>query len=215
MLRLPALSLTLKMGAFFVWGTTSLFVLASACYLIFASPNLNLSAPKFFYWDPARVYHLFSSVPEEGQVLGQDITGLDARTAILKDFLQGYRSPLAPHAINFIETADKYQLPWTLLPAICGKESGFGKVTPEGSFNPFGWAVYTGSATGTNFSSWEEAIEKVGAALRHNYFDKGLTTLEQIEMYYTPLSASSHHAWRDGVAYFVWELENWEENKVQ
>lgn len=209
MKRLPVLPTLFKMGAFFAWGATSLFVIFSAFYLVAASPKLSFSTPKFFHLDPSRAYQLFTSVPEEGQVLGQDITGLDARAAILKDFLQGYRSPLAPYAEKFIEAADHYQLPWTLLPAICGKESGFGKVTPEGSFNPFGWAVYTGANSGTNFGSWENSIEKVGAALRRDYFDKGLTTLDEIEMHYTPLSASSHHAWRDGVAYFTWELENW------
>ncbi|MBM4402171.1 MAG: glucosaminidase domain-containing protein [Candidatus Cloacimonetes bacterium] len=211
MLRLPLLPTLFKMGAFFAWGATSLFVLFSAFYLISASPELNISVPKFFHLDPSRTYHLFASVPEEGQVLGQNITGVDARPAILKNFLEKYRSPLAPYAEKFIEVADQNQLPWTLLPAICGKESGFGKVIPAGSFNPFGWAVYTGASSGTSFASWDDAIQKVGRALRRDYFDKGLTTLDAIEMYYTPLSASSHHAWRDGVAYFIWELENWGE----
>lgn len=209
MLRLPVLPTLFKMCAFFTWSATSLFVLFSAFYLITVSGDGTFIDPKFFHLDPSRVYHLFTSVPEQGQVLGQNITGVDARAAILKDFLEKYRSPLAPFAQKFIVVADENELPWTMLPAICGKESGFGKVVPEGSFNPFGWAVYTGATSGTNFASWEDAIEKVGRALRRDYFDKGLTTPEAIEMYYTPISASSHHAWRDGVSYFIWELENW------
>lgn len=209
MSKLPAFSFIFKMGAFFTWGVTSLFVISSAFYLVVVSPTLNLAVPKFFHLDPSRAYRLFTSVPEQGQVLGQKIEGVDARAAILQNFLQKYRSPLAPYAKEFVEVADKYELPWTLLPAISGKESGFGKVIPEGSYNPFGWAVYTGKTSGAGFDTWDEAIQKVGAALRREYFDKGLTTVEQIEVYYTPISAASHGSWRDGVSYFVWELENW------
>lgn len=160
-------------------------------------------------YDPLRNYSLFNTLPTQGSVLGQSITLSDQRPVILREFLEHYHSPLAPYAENFIDSADEYELPWTLLPAIAGKESGFGKVTPYGSFNAWGWGVWTNQVQGANFSSWEEGVQKVAQGLRKDYFDKGLDKLEEIEAKYTPLSANSHHGWMEGVEYFQWELENW------
>src|ERR1700694_4821648 len=49
----------------------------------------------------------------------------DKRVEILKQFFSKKDSPLANYSKFFIETADKYGLDWTLMPAISGMESSF------------------------------------------------------------------------------------------
>lgn len=155
-------------------------------------------------------YNLFAALPKRGEVLGQRVDLGDVRVLKLRQFLEFYRSPLVGQELAFVAAADKYQLPWSLLPAIACKESGCGRVIPLGSFNAFGWAVYSGQNSGAAYGSWEEAIEAVAQGLRLNYFDRGFDTVERIEILYTPQSARSHGGWRDTVNYFMQELEGWE-----
>lgn len=206
MSKLPWQGILKKGLALFVWGISSTLVLCTGFYLLGNLQNYSLTLP---FFGPSSIYSLYSALPDSGQVLGQKILSKDARVAILEDYLQFQRSPLAPLAEKFIEAAEHYELPWTLLPAIAGKESGFGKVIPHGSYNPFGWAVYQGQKQGTNFSSWEEAIEKVAKSLREDYFNQGLTTLGEIEAVYAPSSPERGHPWKETVEYFIWEIENW------
>lgn len=192
------------------WWLASSLVLSSALYLLnhpFTAQKGLLSA-----LDPSSAHYLFSALPLKGQILGQSVQAADARVLILEDFLKKHRSPMVPYhetAAAFVRVADQYNLPWTLLPAICGKESGFGKAIPLNSHNCFGWGVYTGQSHGVNFDSWADSIQGVGRGLRENYFNRGLATVDEVEYYYTPVSASSHHQWRDGVNYFMQQLENW------
>lgn len=209
MSKLPGIGMALRMSALAAWAVTSIFVIYSAFFVLSPPKSPIKTNSNLFHLDPSYTYSLFTAIPEGGQVLGQQINMSDGRAQLLREFLQSYYSPLTNYAEKFIEVADKYQLPWTLLPAICGKESGFGKVIPPGSHNCFGWAIYTNEQNGANFANWEESIELVGKGLKRDYFDKGLTTLEQIERYYTPLSASRDNSWQEDVAYFQQVLENW------
>lgn len=188
------------------WLLATLLTLGSAAFLLIVLGSAITGSAGD---QAASAYRLFSALPKTGQVLGTTIFGKDARVEILTEFFAQYRSPLVPYAANFVEAADKNRLPWTLLPAICGKESGFGKTIPFGSFNCFGWGVYTGQKSGVSFASWEDSIEKVAQAVRRDYFNRGLDTVDEIERIYTPQSPEKGHPWRDGVNYFIWELENW------
>lgn len=151
-------------------------------------------------------YSLYRQAPPEGQVLGESITALDGKTELLRQYLEWQGSPFAPHAGTFITVAKKYDLPWTLLPAICGRESTFGKKIPEGSYNCWGWGVYGNQAL--KFADWNEAIETVGKGLKEGYFDNGLNTLQEIEYSYAPPSRTSH-LWSKGVEYFMWEISTY------
>lgn len=154
-------------------------------------------------------YSLYRQAPPQGQVLGESITAVDGKASLLREYLEWQNSPLAPYAQTFIDVAQKYDLPWTLLPSICGKESTFGKQIPYESYNCWGWGIYGDQSLG--FGSWEEAIDTVGKGLREDYFNIGVDTVPEIEYMYTPQSANSHHAWRDGVEYFQWEIVNFRE----
>lgn len=66
--------------------------------------------------------------------------------------------PLAGYGEQFVAVAEKYGLPYNLLPAIAVQESSGGKFLLNN--NPFGW----GSAK-IRFSGFNEAIETVGRNL--------------------------------------------------
>ena len=55
-----------------------------------------------------------------------------------------------------------------------------------------------------SFSSWEEGIEKVGTGLRDGYFNKNLTTIEEIMRYFTPRSDGS---WARDVSFIMEQIE--------
>lgn len=153
---------------------------------------------------------MYAAAPPNNQVLGDSIVAdHDARVQILTKYLKAQKSPLANHAGTFVTVADKYSLDWRLLPAIAGKESGFGRVIPSGSHNAWGWGIPTGAKSGHAFSTWDAAIETVGRGLREKYYNRGYDTLMEIESLYTPPSAARpDHPWKNGVAGFMAEIEH-------
>jgi hypothetical protein len=122
----------------------------------------------------------------------------DNRVKVLKAFLESYNSPLSIYSKNFIDSADKYDLDWRLVPAISGVESTFGKHIPANSYNAYGWA--SGNYI---FKSWEESIDIVSQSLRKDYLNRGATSITKIARWYCPPSTS----WSWKVQYFMNKLE--------
>lgn len=122
----------------------------------------------------------------------------DEREEKLRKFLKTYNSPLAAYSHFLVKTADQYYLDWKLLPAICGVETGFGNRAPFNSFNAYGW-----NNGKYYFKDWPDGIEIVSKALKENYIDRGVKTVEQIG----PIYATSP-LWAQGVAYFMRKIEN-------
>ena len=153
------------------------------------------------------IYTLFSKVPPVLGAFTSSISPSDARPIIIEQFLAKYKSPLAFYGDKFVETSDKYSLPWELLPAIAMQESNGGKKLPkEDCLNPFGWGVHS---QGTLcFTTWEESIDKVGSGLKKYYVDQGLTTTKEIMSKYNPTSYNRDGSWGSGVEYFVEELRS-------
>lgn len=156
-------------------------------------------------------YSLYSAIPPRSNQLTQAIKYSDTRAIKLHGFLNYYGAPIGMiEAIpEFLNAADAFDLPWTLLPAIACKESGCGRIVPVNSYNPFGWAVYTGQQSGANFSSFAHAVQVVAEGLRKDYFDRGLDTLPEIESRYTPISSRTHQGWQRHVDFFMQQLEDW------
>lgn len=123
----------------------------------------------------------------------------DQRIEKLRKFLDSHNSPLLPYAETLVETADRYELDWRLVPAITGVESSFGKAIPFSSYNAYGWA--NGAYY---FQSWEDSIEIVTKALKENYLNKGADTVEKIAPIYAPPSQT----WAFKVRYFMEKIEN-------
>lgn len=124
----------------------------------------------------------------------------DPRIAYLKSFFRKYDSELYEEAEFIVETADKYNIDYRLIPAIAMQESTLCKVIPNGSHNCWGWGIYGGRVT--RFASYDEAIDTVSRGLKKNYVDQGLTTPDQIMAKYNP---SSNGSWAYGVNFF-WRL---------
>lgn len=186
-------------GAWFATTTTALiFALLFSFYL----SNAKLEKPN----PPAggQNFRLYASLPKTEMVITEEISHADGRAKIIENFFSAYKSPLSSYSNNFIQIADQYQLDWRLLPSIAMQESNGGKKVIANSYNPFGYGIY-GSLV-KRFSSWEEAIGRVGKALREDYLDKGLTTPHQIMAKYTPPSLTKGGTWAKGVIAFMEEL---------
>jgi hypothetical protein len=114
-----------------------------------------------------------------------DSAEVDDRAVKIDAYFAQNNLPLAGYGKSFVDTADKYNLDWRLLPAIAMRESTGGKFAcPNGNrANVFGWA-----SCRVRFSSYDEAIDKVGAHLAgevkstSSYY-KGRTTTQKLKRY--------------------------------
>ncbi|MFA5933274.1 MAG: hypothetical protein WCV81_03370 [Microgenomates group bacterium] len=128
----------------------------------------------------------------------------DQRVEILEAYLNKYKSPLAPEAVNFVGAADKYNIDWKFVAAIAGNESTFGKHTPGyQSYNAWGWGVYGTQAI--YFKSWKDGIYTVSEGLRKNYYNKGLTNTTSIAKVY-----AASPLWAAHVTFFLNDMEKFE-----
>lgn len=142
---------------------------------------------------------------DQADFVGEDGEDLmkDERVAILKAFLRQRESPLYDHAELIVQTADKYELDFRLIPAISIQESGGCRKIPPGSHNCWGWGIY--GTTVTRFNSYPEAIETVSKGLKLNYIDKGYVTPDEIMRKYNP--SSPEGSWARGVNSFFGALQ--------
>lgn len=187
-----------------LWFVTAWFA-ATTTTLIFALFfSFYLSTPKLIH-QQAQSFKLYAALPNSETVVSDNIESADARTKIIENFFKNYKAPLSGSSNSFIQVADKYQLDWRLLPAIAMQESNGGKRVINNSFNPFGYGIYGKMVI--RFQSWDEAIERVGRALREDYLNQGFKTPVQIMAKYTPPSLAKDGAWAKGVTIFMQELQ--------
>ncbi len=149
-------------------------------------------------------FRLYAALPDSSVQIMDTIVKEDARAKIVADFFKDYDSPLQELAHTFIAVADKYNLDYRLLPAISMQESNGARRMINDSFNPFGYGIYGDKVL--KFSSYEEAIERVGKGLRDDYLDQGLTTPDTIMAKYTPPALTKGGSWARGVSSFMIEL---------
>ena len=124
---------------------------------------------------------------------------IDERSETLTTFLQTKNSPLAPFANLIVEEADKYDIGWTKIAAISGKESGYGIHMPEGSHNAWG----IGGNQFMYFESWEKGIKYVSWLIGTSYKwneNKG------IQQKYCPDSDGCASDWAQTVTAFTHEI---------
>ena len=98
----------------------------------------------------------------------------------IQEYLSRRGAPLAAEARTFVEIADKYGLPYNLMPAISVIESGGGLH----NYRPYNYAGMGGQSNAYVFSSYEQAIETHASIIKKGYFDKGAVTPELMEPYY-------------------------------
>lgn len=154
--------------------------------------------------DPTpRGAQIYAALPQSMPSLSGKVIGDDARILILQKFLELNTSPLAAHAAFLVQTADKYQLDWKLLPAIAQKESGLCNVIPPESHNCWGWGIHSKGTL--MFDNYEEAIDTVGKGLKEKYIDYGLTTPEKIMTKYAHPDSTT---WAEGVRMYMEQIRN-------
>jgi hypothetical protein len=145
---------------------------------------------------------VYASLPSSVPSISGHITAGDARSEIVKQYLEYYNSPLAEYAGDIVNLADKYGIDYRFIPAIAQQESNLCKVIPEGSYNCWGWGITSVSSLG--FDSYLHGIEIVTRGLKNNYIDEGLVTPDQIMTKYTP---SSNGSWARGVNEFMAQMQ--------
>lgn len=129
----------------------------------------------------------------------------DARTFIVANFLERHSSPLEPYdhfGRVLVETADRYDLDYRLLPAIMMQESNLCKSIPAGSYNCLGFGVHARGTLG--FENYEAGFDRAAREIKERYIDIGLTTPEEIMTKYTP---SSNGSWAFSVNQWIVEME--------
>lgn len=155
---------------------------------------------------PKNGYKFFAALPE---VLGSFTVALakdDARPEIIRQFLRAHDSPMEPYADTLVAASDAFDIDFRLITAIGMCESNLGKKMPEGSYNAFGYAIYTGASSGATFDDWDHAITTMAKYLSEKYYSKGLTTPEEIGPIYAPPSVHTGNSWARCVRTFMEEL---------
>lgn len=130
----------------------------------------------------------------------------DARVAIVAAFLVRHASPLSPsdyYARVLVETADRYNLDYRLLPAIMMQESNLCKNADPALHNCLGFGIHARGALG--FDTYEDSFDRAARELKQRYIDIGLTTPEKIMTKYTP---SSNGSWAFSVNQWITEMEH-------
>lgn len=134
----------------------------------------------------------------------------DQRVEKLEGFLASHNSPFANEAGQFVAEADRLNLDWRLVAAISGVESTFGKHIPTGSFNAWGWGVFTGQQWGVNFKDWKDGITQVSEGLAKNYFGRGAKTIYDVGWIY----AANGNSWGNHVQFFLDQIEGFAPNRA-
>ncbi len=184
-----------KLGLVFVWFLlTPTLLLGSTVYL-----KQQRDIAKFLKTAVPIAAESNSQNNVDGQVLGIQIS--DSRPYIVSNFLK--QTVLEPYSNYMVETSDKYDIDWRLIPAIAMKESTGGDAAPKESFNA--WGFENGK---TQFTSWESAIDSVAKTLKTRYIDKGMTTPEEIMAVYAPPQLLNGGKWAKDINYFFSKMES-------
>lgn len=181
----------------FFWLPVSFFTLTASLILLFLSTNQGAFKQRQESYQSS-----FFPVSSVLGVFNSNIISADARPEIVRRFLTKYKSPLESYAKLLVETADKYNLDFRLLPAIAMQESNLCQKIPENSYNCWGFGIYGDKIL--RFSSYEEGIERVAESLAKNYAHRGLLEPEDIMKKYTPQSQGS---WAYAVYHFMEQMK--------
>lgn len=142
------------------------------------------------------------------QVLGATIEAGDARALVLQKFLTRQGSPLAEYANYIVERAENYNIDYRVVPAIAMCESTGGKRIPsKDSFNAWGISVETGELSGAKFTNWMTGIEWVTKYMYEKYYNRGISSLEDIGAIYAPPSVFNGNSWANCVSFFINQIQ--------
>ncbi len=193
-----------------VWAPTTLVLLFLSLVLLYTGSNtknrnslLSMQAREML---PYNGYQFYAALPHVLGIVSSTIAKEDARPEIIHQFLTKYSSPLLNHAELIVQVSDAYSLDFRLIPAIGMCESNLGKKIPEGSFNAWGFQIYTGQSNGATFEGWDHSIRTMGEYLYTKFYSKGLISPEDIGPIYAPPSIYTDNSWAKCVRTFMEEL---------
>ncbi|MCB9790573.1 glucosaminidase domain-containing protein [Candidatus Nomurabacteria bacterium] len=170
----------------------------TACVLVLgqvvnvATPNRNeaiaISNPVYAASSTEESYFLPPQLDESHEELNiksideklKDINLDKEQVRKIRAYLAKRGAPLADHAETFVRMAQKYDLPYNLMPAISIIESSGGLH----NYRPYNYAGMGGQVNPYVFTSFDQAIETHAKILRTGYFDKGADTPYEIGQYY-------------------------------
>lgn len=145
---------------------------------------------------------LYGALPNPLFMVKSYLTSADARSEILRQYLDKYNSPLEPYADLLVQVADENEFDFRWLVAIAQQESNLCKYIPEGSHNCWGWGIYGDKVT--TFDSYEHAITAIAPQFKEIFLRHPEISPEEVMKKYTPPSDGS---WAFGVNQFMQELE--------
>lgn len=145
-------------------------------------------------WVASLIFILFSGT---NNVLAAEP---DLRPAQMHAVLLKYNSPMVGLEDKLIAIAEQAGLDWTLLAAIAGTESSFGKRMPYQCINPYGWGIY--GEHKLCFESFEAAITGVAQGLASKYNTTSLVTIART------YNTVSTEAWTAHTRFFMNKIKN-------
>lgn len=138
-----------------------------------------------------------AEVIDSEQAVEEDICVLDKTSCLIK------------------EVSTKYGIDWKIVVAIARWETGNYKSSAFKDYNNVGGMMYWDSSKQKmrliQYATLETGIDKFIYNLKHNYIDKGLTTIEQIQKKYCPIGINDKNninsEWARGVSSIYNNLE--------
>ncbi len=138
---------------------------------------------------------VFSALPNINTNIVTSVKTADARSELLRQYLEHYNSPLELYADLIVSVSDQYDFDYRWMVAIAMQESTLCKFIPENSYNCWGWGIYGDKVT--RFTSYGDAITRIAPQfkaifLKDNHYKDPFLVMRT----YTPPSDGS---WAEGV----------------
>ena len=180
---------------------TPVFLLFTAIFLVFLTFEQSTGGrglSSLFHHQDTVAY---AALPDDLNVVTSTVGIGDVRIGKVLNFLENYHSPLAEYATTIVETADKYNIDYTWIPAIAMQESGGCVKVIHNSKNCFGFGIHGGKVK--KFDNYDEAIDTVGQYLAKNK-QNGLDTIDKLGDLYNP---TNYNDWKGKVNLFVTQMQ--------
>lgn len=159
---------------------------------------------------PYQYSSVLASLPTSRIDIKTSFKVADARAEMLRQYLDKYDSPLAPHSNLIVELADQNEFDYRWMVAIAQQESNLCKKIPQNSYNCWGWGIYPDPSNPevlkvTRFDSYEDALRRIAPQFKKIFIgDASHKDPSLVMKKYTPPSDGS---WAFGVNQFFSEME--------
>ena len=179
---------------------TPAFLIFSCLFLIFLTFEQSTHGQSIGSLFKPHDFVAYAALPDNTNVVEQNIESQDVRVGKVLNFLQSYNSPLSSYAQEIIDASDKYNIDYRWIPAIAMQESGGCQKLIGDSNNCWGYGIHGGRVK--KFDDFSQGIDTVGAYLAKNK-ENGLDTIEKLGNIYNP---SNYNDWKGKVSLFLSQM---------